>query len=107
LIDGAELTLALEEIWERVRRLNRYVEEQAPWQLAKDESRAEDLDRVLGTLVEGLRVVAVLLWPYLPASSERLLDALGAPDLSLAGATLGAGSITRVEKIESLFPKEA
>jgi methionyl-tRNA synthetase len=96
LIDGAELTLALEEIWERVRRLNRYVEEQAPWQLAKDESRAEDL-----------RVVAVLLWPYLPASSERLLDALGAPDLSLAGATLGAGSITRVEKIESLFPKEA
>jgi methionyl-tRNA synthetase len=111
LIGRAELTLALEEIWERVRRLNRYVEEQAPWQLAKDDARAEELDRVLGTLVEGLRVVAVLLWPYLPASSERLLDALGAGggaiDLSLAGATLGAGSITRVEKIESLFPKEA
>ena len=111
LIGRAELTLALEEIWERVRRLNRYVEEQAPWQLAKDDARAEELDRVLGTLVEGLRVVAVLLWPYLPASSERLLDALGAgggaPDLSLAGAALGAGNITRVEKIESLFPKEA
>jgi len=111
LIGRAELTLALEEIWERVRRLNRYVEEQAPWQLAKDDARAEELDRVLGTLVEGLRVVAVLLWPYLPASSERLLDALGAGggaiDLSLAGATLGAGNITRVEKIESLFPKEA
>jgi methionyl-tRNA synthetase len=111
LIGRAELTLALEEIWERVRRLNRYVEEQAPWQLAKDDARAEELDRVLGTLVEGLRVVAVLLWPYLPASSERLLDALGAGggaiDLSLAGAALGAGSITRVEKIESLFPKEA
>ena len=111
LIGRAELTLALEEIWERVRRLNRYVEEQAPWQLAKDDARADELDRVLGTLVEGLRVVAVLLWPYLPASSERLLDALGAGggaiDLSLAGATLGAGSIERVEKIESLFPKEA
>jgi len=107
LIGKAELTLALEEIWERVRRLNRYVEEQAPWQLAKDESRAGDLDRVLTTLAEGLRVVAVLLWPYLPASSERLLDALGVNDLSLAGATLGAGKIERVEKIESLFPKEA
>jgi methionyl-tRNA synthetase len=107
LISRAELTLALEEIWERVRRLNRYVEEQAPWQLAKDDARAEELDRVLGTLVEGLRVVAVLLWPYLPASSERLLDALGAGDLALAGATFGAGGITRVEKIESLFPKEA
>src|SRR5665213_2735345 len=107
LIDGAELTLALEEIWQRVRRLNRYVEEQAPWQLAKDDSRAGDLDRVLTTLAEGLRVVGVLLWPYLPASSERLLAALGAPDLSLAGATLGAGRIERVGKIDSLFPKDS
>jgi methionyl-tRNA synthetase len=106
LVGKAELTLALEEIWQRVRRLNRYVEEQAPWQLAKDDSRADELDRVLGTLVEGLRVVAVLLWPYLPASSERLLAALGAPDLSLSGATFGAGRIERVVKIESLFPKE-
>jgi methionyl-tRNA synthetase len=111
LIDRAELTLALEEIWERVRRLNRYVEEQAPWQLAKDEARAGELDRVLTTLAEGLRVVTVLLWPYLPESSERLLAALGAGggalDLSLAGATLGAGKIERASKIESLFPKDS
>ena len=40
-----------------MRRLNRYVEEQAPWQLAKDAARAEDLDRVLRTLAEGLRVL--------------------------------------------------
>ena len=110
LVGKAELTLALEEIWQRVRRLNRYVEERAPWQLAKDPARANELDRVLGTLVEGLRVVAVLLWPYLPASCERLLAALGAGggalDLSLSGATLGAGRIERVVKIESLFPKE-
>src|SRR4029077_497416 len=105
-IDRAELTLALDEIWQRVRRLNRYVEEQAPWQLAKGESRAEDLDRVLRTLLEGLRSVTVLLWPYMPASAERLLDALGAPDLSLAGAGLGAGSIERVSAIEVLFPKD-
>src|SRR6185437_10770426 len=61
LLDGVELTNALDEIWQRVRRLNRYVEEQAPWQLAKDPARAEDLDRVLATLAEGLRVVSVLL----------------------------------------------
>jgi methionyl-tRNA synthetase len=107
LIGRAELTLALEEIWERVRRLNRYVEETAPWQLAKDPNAATDLDGVLRTLVEGLRVVTVLLWPYLPASSERLLEALGASDLSLSGAVLGAGKIERVSKIESLFPKES
>ena len=61
LLDRAELTAALEAIWQRVRRLNRYVEEQAPWKLAKDEARAADLDRVLRSLAEGLRVVAVLL----------------------------------------------
>ena len=105
-MDRAELTLALDEIWQRVRRLNRYVEEQAPWRLAKDETRAEDLDRVLRTLAEGLRAVTVLLWPYLPASAERLLAALGVPDVSLAGAELGAGRIERVSTIESLFPKD-
>ena len=89
-----------------MRRLNRYVEEQAPWQLAKDEARAQELDRVLGTLAEGLRVVSVLLWPYLPASTEQLLEALGAPDVALAGARLGAGAIGRVAQIEPLFPKD-
>ncbi len=106
LIDSVELTNALEEIWGRVRRLNRYVEEQAPWTLAKDPARADDLDRVLTTLVGGLRVVSVLLHPYLPASTLRLLDALGAPDLSLAGARLGAGSVTRVGELAPLFPKQ-
>jgi len=105
-IDRAELHLALEEIWRLVRRLNRYVEEQAPWQLAKDERRREDLDRVLRSLAEGLRVVTVLLWPYIPQSCERLLAALGAPELALAGAELGAGSIERVTAIDALFPKD-
>jgi methionyl-tRNA synthetase len=106
-LDRAELTLALDEVWQRVRRLNRYVEEQAPWRLAKDDSRKEDLDRVLHTLTEGLRTVTVLLWPYMPASAERLLGALGAPDLSLAGAELGVGRGRRVRPIEQLFPKDA
>jgi methionyl-tRNA synthetase len=106
LIERAELTVALDEIWQRVRRLNRYVEEQAPWQLAKDEASAGRLDQVLGTLVEGLRTLTVLLWPYLPHSAERLLDALGAPDLSLAGAQLGSGRVRRVQPLEALFPKD-
>jgi methionyl-tRNA synthetase len=106
LIDRVELTSALDEIWKHVRRLNRYVEEQAPWQLAKDPSRAQELDRVLGTLAEGLRVVSVLLHPYLPDSTERLLAALGAPDISLAGAVFGAGSVQKAQALEPLFPKK-
>jgi methionyl-tRNA synthetase len=105
LIDGVELTSALDEIWQRVRRLNRYVEEQAPWQLAKDPARSADLDRVLATLAEGLRVVSVLLHPYLPDSTERLLAKLGAPSLSLVQASFGAGAARKVEALTPLFPK--
>jgi methionyl-tRNA synthetase len=108
LIDRAELTHALDVIWQRVRRLNRYVEEQAPWLLAKDEQRADELDRVLSSLVAGLRVVAVLLHPYLPVSTETLLGALGADARSLVSArwdspdALGA----QIGRIDPLFPKD-
>jgi methionyl-tRNA synthetase len=105
-VDAAELTLALEEIWQRVRRLNRYVEERAPWQLAKDPDATGDLDCVLASLVEGLRTLAVLLWPYLPDSCERLLAALGSDERSLSAAELGAGAVRRVGELAVLFPKE-
>jgi methionyl-tRNA synthetase len=105
-VDRAELTLALEQIWQMVRRLNRYVEEQAPWVLAKDQARADELDRVLRSLAEGLRVLAVLLWPYMPGSCERLLGALGATEASFAAAEFGAGRIGRVHTLDSLFPKD-
>jgi methionyl-tRNA synthetase len=109
-LDGTELTLALEEIWSRgVRRLNRYVEEQAPWKLAKDPAQAGELDRVLYGLAEGIRVVSVLLNPYMPTASSRLLAALGqqgGESLALEKASLGSvpgGS--KVGKLEPLFPK--
>jgi methionyl-tRNA synthetase len=104
-IDRVELTGALDEIWQRVRRLNRYVEEQAPWSLAKQPDRAADLDRVLRTLVEGLRVVSVLAHPYLPESTARLLGALGAPNASLQDARFGAGAVRRIGALDPLFPK--
>ncbi len=93
LIDRCELTPALEAIWQSVRRLNRYVEERAPWQQARDPDAAAELDTTLVSLVEGLRVVTVLLHPYLPAATIRLLEALGEHGptaLSLTHA--GAGS---------------
>ncbi|HEX6622041.1 MAG TPA: methionine--tRNA ligase, partial [Solirubrobacteraceae bacterium] len=105
-IDRVELTAALDDIWQRVRRLNRYVEEQAPWQLAKDPDRTADLDRVLRTLAEGLRVVTVLLSAWIPGAAEKLLEALGTPDLSLDGATFGAGTIGAVAPLQPLFPKQ-
>jgi methionyl-tRNA synthetase len=105
LIDRVQLTQALDEIWRRVRRLNRYVEEQAPWQLSKDPDRAADLDRVLCTLAEGLRVVTVLLAPWIPEASTKLLTALGTPEATLDSARLGARTIGGVQALEPLFPK--
>jgi methionyl-tRNA synthetase len=105
LLDRADLTGALDAIWQRVRRLNRYVEEQAPWVLAKDAARAAELDRVLASLGEGLRVVAVALHPWIPESVGKLLGALGAPELELDGARMTAGRLASVATLQPLFPK--
>jgi len=107
LLDHAEVTQALDRVWQRVRRLNRYVEERAPWQLAKDPERAGELDVTLRSLAEGLRVVAVLLHPYMPGSTERLLAGLGAEGaLAYEGARYGAGpGGATVERLAPLFPK--
>ena len=78
LLERAEITQALDRIWQRVRRLNHYVEETAPWQLAKDEGSAGELDDALRSLAEGLRVLTVLLAPYIPETAGKLLAALGA-----------------------------
>ena len=106
LIDSAEVTQALDEIWQRVRRMNRYVEERAPWKLAKDEAQSGELDVVLASLAEAIRVLTVLLHPWLPATAEKLLGALGRPQLNYELARLGAAPPERVTTLDALFPKQ-
>jgi methionyl-tRNA synthetase len=106
LLDQAEITQALDRIWQRVRRLNRYVEENAPWQLAKDEAKADELSTVLRSLAEGLRSLTVLLTPYIPESAGKLLDALGAPETAIEAAHFGSHPGGQaVKKLPPLFPK--
>jgi methionyl-tRNA synthetase len=113
-LDRAELSLALDEIWKRVRRLNQFVEERAPWNLAKDPDSAEALDQTLYGLAEGLRVVSVLLHPYTPDAATRVLEALGAPAGEVTARTappLGQARFgalpggAAVKRIPPLFPK--
>ena len=87
-MDRVELTPALDDIWQRVRRLNRYVEETAPWVLAKDEADPARLDEVLYNLVDGLRVVTLMLVPYLPETAESLLGTLAEEGRGLAESGL-------------------
>jgi methionyl-tRNA synthetase len=106
-LDAFDLTGALERIWEVVRALNRHVEATAPWQLAKDEARADELDRVLYDLVDGLRAVAVALFAYLPETSTRILGALG-QDTTQAWAEVAYGRARATEGLEAaapLFPR--
>jgi methionyl-tRNA synthetase len=105
LMDRAEPTQALELIWQRVRRLNRYVEERAPWQLAKDSSGEDALDEVLRSLFEGIRVVSLLLYPYLPEATDHLLTALGFSDRRFELAEWLERTGGTADAIEPLFPK--
>ena len=102
-----DLSAALETIWMLVRRLNRYVEEQAPWKLAK-EAAAEGaagaaaafaLDATLWDLAEGLRLLSVMLHPFIPETAQQISARLGlggagaetfAPRAA-GGAQVGAG----------------
>jgi methionyl-tRNA synthetase len=106
-LDAFDLTGALGRIWEVVRGLNRHVETTAPWQLAKDDRRADELDRVLYDLVDGLRAVAVALASYLPETSARILEALGQPP-TIDWAEVAYGRARAVEGLapaEPLFPR--
>jgi methionyl-tRNA synthetase len=106
-LDQYDLSGALEAIWVVIRSLNRYVEERAPWQLAKDPAKADELDRTLYDLVDGLRAVAVALAAYLPETAARILAALGQPD-ELAWDGVAYGRTTAADGIEAaepLFPR--
>ena len=107
-LDRFDLTGALERIWEVVRGLNRHVENQAPWQLAKDEERAADLDRTLYDLADGLRAVAVALAAFVPDTSARILEALNADAADTAWANVAyglTGDVTGIEAAPPLFPR--
>ena len=106
-LDVFDLTGALERIWEVVRALNRHVESTAPWQLAKDEGRGDELDRVLYDLVDGLRAVAIALAAYLPDTAKRILEALGQPTgLDWDGVAYGRTlTVQGLEAAPPLFPR--
>jgi methionyl-tRNA synthetase len=104
--DAVELTAALEEIWALVRRLNAFVQEEQPWQLAKDEAQSGRLDSALYALAEGLRVVSLLVLPFVPTAAGKLLEALGHEDRSLEAVRFGsAGGGARIGALEPLFPR--
>ena len=102
------LTAALISIGQIITRANQYVDQTAPFKLAKDPTQAARLDQVLYELVETCRVLAVLLWPFLPATAEKIYAQLGlkgAPDKFSAAQWGGLPSGHTIGEIAPLFPR--
>ncbi len=76
LLNGLKFHYALEFVWAAIRKMNGYVERSAPWTLAKEKKDAES-SNVLYTLAEGLRIIAIYLYPFMPATAEKIWKQLG------------------------------
>ena len=100
---------ALEQIWRFVARCNKYVDETAPWSLAKQEDQQERLDTVLYTFMECIRVMAVLTAPFMPGLPSRICALLGLDEGLIRWEEADQWGIlkhgTKVQKGEPLFPR--
>ncbi len=103
-----ELQAGLMIIWKFISRMNQYVDETAPFKLAKDETQSARLGQVLYNLTEGCRHLAIWLQPYLPTTSHRILEQLNLPIDVQNIADSRWGELTEGHKInapKALFPR--
>lgn len=99
---------AIHQIFRLIHAANKYIEERAPWELAKDPARREELDNVLYSLAESLRVISVLLTPFLLETPQKIREQLGVPASSVAYRDAIFGQMQGGEKISrqaALFPR--
>lgn len=76
-MDKFAFNMALESIWVVVRRANKYIDETMPWVLAKDEAQKPRLDNVLHNLAETIRIISVLIHPFMHTTSDKIRKQLG------------------------------
>ena len=104
-----DFSAALESLWAFVTRANRYVEESKPWALAKDAAQAARLDSVLYNLAESVRLISVLVTPFMPAIAPQIRAQLGVGEsLGLLAQEITWGRLahgTKIGQIAPLFPK--
>ncbi|MCY9154349.1 methionine--tRNA ligase [Bacillus haynesii] len=108
-IENMEFSVALSSLWQFVSRTNKYIDETAPWVLAKDKEKEKELQSVMYHLAESLRITAVLLQPFLTQTPEKIFAQLGVTDASLKTwdsiKSFGQLKSVKVQKGEPLFPR--
>ena len=91
LLDTYKVSDALSKIFDLAKRCNKYIDETMPWALAKDEEKKARLGTVLYNLLEGIRFIAILLKPFMPETSDKILEQIGTDINTLDSiATFGA-----------------
>ena len=107
-MDAVDYPRALEAVWTLISRTNKYIDETAPWVLAKDETKVKELAAVMSHLASSLRVVAHMIDPFMMETSKAVLSQLGLPQATslenLAIDQLPSG-LTVVEKGTPIFPR--
>ena len=100
---------ALEQVFKTIQRANKYIDENAPWTLAKDPANRARLAAVMYNLLETVRICAVLLTPFIPDSAEKIFDQIGACPCcrtwEKANVWGGLRPDVTVHKGEALFPR--
>ena len=108
-VNGYQFSVALTEIWKLVARANKYIDETAPWALGKDEAKRARLAAVLYNLCEVLRIVSVLLAPFLPETAPKIQAQLGASPDGLTYDAAGKWGVlppdAKIAKGDALFPR--
>ena len=108
-MDAFQLHVGLEEVFKLIQRANKYIDETAPWVLARDESKKARLATVMYNLLEALRVALVLLTPFIPESCEKAFAQIGADADARSWDKAGDYGVlpatVTVHKGETLFPR--
>jgi len=107
-MDDFKFNLALEEIWIVVRRANKYIDETMPWILAKNEADKPRLDNVLHNLAEAIRIISVLIHPFMHTTSDAIRKQMGLwyADVAWEDAfTFEMMSGEQVKKGPAIFPR--
>ncbi|MCL1605058.1 methionine--tRNA ligase [Phascolarctobacterium sp. ET69] len=108
-MDHMELNQAIKDVWNLIGRANKYIDETAPWILAKDPAQAERLQAVMYNLAEALRIIAILIAPFVPVTAPKIYEQLGLGNpesFFMADAIWGKlATGTKVQKGEPLFPR--
>ncbi|MDL2280845.1 methionine--tRNA ligase [Selenomonadales bacterium OttesenSCG-928-I06] len=111
-MDKNELNSAIKEVWSLISRANKYIDETMPWALAKNPENKERLNTVLYNLAETLRIVAVLIYPFMPSTSPKIWNQIGLSEDDFNKITFEDvktfGKIpqnTKVNSPEQIFPR--